>query len=128
MSLLKTTKSQYSKVKSIKLNSPLVTRLLIGSIIILILSLFVNIKLVFALILAAVFNSMLQTFQLKRGLPTDFELSTFTTILITLVFGFKWGVVNAIFSKLIASIYTGNVVVDNYLYQCSNPDCFNWRK
>jgi len=114
MSFIKRTKAQYSKVKDIKLNSPLLTRLLIGSIIILIISFFVNVRLIIALILAAVFNSMLQTFQLKRGLPTDFELSTFTTILITLVFGFKWGILNAILSKLIASIYTGSVVVDHF--------------
>jgi len=114
MKLIKSTKSRYSKVKSIKLKSPLVTRLLIGSIILLILSLFVNIKLVVFLILAAVFNSMLQTFQLKRGLPTDFELSTFTTVLTTLAFGFNWGLLNAILSKLIASIYTGNVVADHF--------------
>lgn len=113
MALIKTTKSQYSKVKSVRLNSSLVSRILIGTIVFIILSIFVNIKLVLFLILAAVFNSMLQTFQLTKGLPTDFELSTFTTVLVTSVFGLKWGILNAVFSKLVASIYTGNIVVDH---------------
>ena len=114
MKLIQRTKSQYSKVKSLKLNSPLVTRLLIGSIILLIVSFFMNIKLILFLLLAIFFNSWLAGFQIKRNLPTDFELSTFTTVMITLRFGLGWGIVNAIFSKLVASIYTGNVVADHF--------------
>ena len=57
---------------------------------------------------------MLQSFQLKRGLPTDFEISTFASVLTTIVFGLGWGIFIAIFSKLIASIYTGNIVADHF--------------
>jgi hypothetical protein len=116
MKLIKSTKSQYSKIKSIKLNSPLFSRLIIGSFILLMIKLLfgIDIKLMIFLILAAVFNSMLQTFQLARGLPTDFELSTFSTVLISARFGLGWGILNAILSKLVASIYTGNIVVDHF--------------
>jgi hypothetical protein len=116
MKLIKATKSQYSKIKSIKLNSPLFSRLIIGSFILLIIKLLfgIDIRLMIFLILAAVFNSMLQTFQLARGLPTDFELSTFSTVLISVRFGLGWGILNAVLSKLVASIYTGNIVVDHF--------------
>jgi hypothetical protein len=116
MKLIKTTKSQYSKLKSVKLNSPFVSRLIIGSFILLMIKVVfgIDIKLMLFLILAAVFNSMLQTFQLTKGLPTDFELSTFSTVLVTVRFGLGWGILNAVLSKLVASIYTGNIVVDHF--------------
>ncbi len=116
MKLIKTTKSKYSKIRSVKLNSPLGTRIILGTVILLLLKFLFNIdiKLLVFLIMAAVFNSLLQTFQLERGLPTDFELSTLTTVIITLSFGIQWGIFNAIFSKLIASIYTGNVIADHF--------------
>ncbi|MEM4397055.1 MAG: hypothetical protein QW757_00345 [Candidatus Woesearchaeota archaeon] len=114
MKLIKPVKSQYSKLKEFRINSPLLSRILIGSIFLLILSFFVNVKLIFFLIIAAVFNSVLQRFQLQTNMPTDFELSTFTTVLITASFGLKWGIVNAILSKLIASIYSGSVIIDHF--------------
>ncbi|MEM2131268.1 MAG: hypothetical protein QXR96_01970 [Candidatus Woesearchaeota archaeon] len=114
MKIIKPVKSQYSKLKEFRINSPLLSRILIGSIFLLILSFFVNVKLIFFLIIAAVFNSVLQRFQLQTNMPTDFELSTFTTVLITASFGLKWGIVNAILSKLIASIYSGSVIIDHF--------------
>lgn len=116
MKIIKTTKSQYSKIKSIRLNSPFFTRIIFGSVILLLFKLIfgMDIKLILFLILAAVFNSLLQTFQLARGLPTDFELSTFTTVMVTAVFGLKWGIFNAIFSKMVACIYTGSIVADHF--------------
>jgi hypothetical protein len=113
MKLVKT-KAPYSKVKAFKLSSPFVTRALLVIIFLLLISIFINIKLVLFLAFAIVFNSLLQQFQLKRGLPTDFEVSTFATVLVTLVFGIGWGIFIAVFSKLIASIYTGNVVADHF--------------
>lgn len=116
MQIIKTTKSQYSKVKSIKLNSPFFMRIILGSVILLLFKLVfgLDIKLLIFLILSAIFNSLLQTFQLSKGLPTDFELSTFSTVMVTSVFGWKWGIFNAIFSKLVACIYTGNILADHF--------------
>ena len=115
MKVIKKTKSQYSKVKQVNLTSPLVTRILFGLIILLFLSLLgFNIKLLFFLVISIVFNAFLANFQLKRVLPTDFELSTFSTVMVTLAFDLRWGIIIAIFSKLIASIYTGSVLADHF--------------
>lgn len=111
---LKKTKSKFSEFKSLKLKSPLVTRILMGLLILFLLSLFVDIKLVLFLIAVIIFNAWLANFQLKRGFPTDFELSTFSTVIITLTYGLKWGLFVAILSKLIASIYTGNILADHF--------------
>ena len=88
-------------------------RILIGTIILLALSLFIDIKLVIFLAIAIAFNSYLALFQLQKGLPTDFELSTFATVLTTMTFGLKWGLFVAVFSKAIASIYSGSIIVDH---------------
>lgn len=112
--LIKPVKSQYSKLKEFRINSPFFSRIIFGTLFLIILSFFVNLKLIFFLIFAAIFNSLLQRFQLQTNMPTDFELSTFTTVLITAAFGLKWGILNAILSKLVASIYTGSVIIDHF--------------
>lgn len=114
MSLFKRVKAQYSKINAIRLNTPLVNRILFVIIGLVIASFFINVKLLLFLIIATGFNTWLAGFQIKRGLPTDFELSTFATILTTVVFGLKWGIFIAIFSKLFACISTGSVVVDHF--------------
>ncbi|MEM3374736.1 MAG: hypothetical protein QXE31_06005 [Candidatus Woesearchaeota archaeon] len=114
MKLIKPVKSQYSKLKEFRIRSSLINRILIGSLIILFLSFFVNVKLIFFLVVAAVFNALLQRVQLQTNMPTDFELSTLSTVLVTAAFGLKWGIVNAIFSKLVASIYTGSIIIDHF--------------
>ncbi|MEK6916564.1 MAG: hypothetical protein AABW92_02370 [Nanoarchaeota archaeon] len=114
MKLIKKIKSKYSKVEGIKLNSPLITRLLIVFIGLIVLSIFVNIKLISFLVIITGFNAWLAGFQLRRGIPTDLELSTFATVLTTIAFGFKWGIFIAIFSKLFASISTGDLKADHF--------------
>ena len=116
MKIIKRTKAQYSKIKSIRLTSPFFSRIILGSLILLIIKLIfgIDIKLMIFLILAAVFNSMLQSFQLARGLPTDFELSTFSTVMVTLNFGLGWGIINAILSKIVACVYTGSILADHF--------------
>ncbi len=115
MKVIKKSKSRYSKVKQINLTSPLVTRILFGLVVLLVLTLLgFNIKLLLFLVISIVFNALLANFQLKRGLPTDFELSTFSTVMVTLAFDLRWGIIIAIFSKLIASLYTGNVLADHF--------------
>lgn len=119
MSLVKQTKSKYSKLKQFNFKSPLVTRILIVVIAFLVLSIFVNIKLIIFLIIATAFNAWLANFQIRMQMPTDFELSTFATVLVTLSFGIKWGIFIAIFSKLFATISTGSLLVDHVFMMCT---------
>ena len=114
MSLIKKTKSQYSKLKQFNIKSPLVTRILLVVLALIVLSFFVNVKLIAFLIIAVVFNAWLANFQLRIGMPTDFELSTFATVLVTLSFGIRWGIFIAIFSKLFATLSSGSLLVDHF--------------
>ena len=114
MTLIKKTKAQYTKVKQLRLTSPLISRILIGLILLFIVSLFVKIKLVIFLVVVIFTNITMENFRLRANLPADFELSTFSTVLVTIAFGWKWGLVTAIFSKLITSIATGNILADHF--------------
>lgn len=114
MSLIKQTKSQYSKLKQFNFKSPLITRILLVIIALAVLSFFINLKLIIFLIVATAFNGWLANFQLRFGVPTDFELSTFATVLITLAFGIRWGIFIAILSKLFATLSSGSLLVDHF--------------
>lgn len=114
MTIIKKTKAKYTKVKQFKITSPLVSRILFGLIILLLVSLFVNIKLIIFLIVVIFTNITMENFRLRANLPADFELSTFSTVLVTISFGWKWGIVTAIFSKLITSVATGNLMADHF--------------
>ncbi len=91
------------------------TRILLGAILVIIASLFVDLTLIIFLLLIAIFNAQLAMFQLKKGMPTDFELSTFATVLLTQAYGLKVGLFVAFFTKLLASIYCGYVIVDHFI-------------
>jgi hypothetical protein len=95
------------------LKGSFVKRVLFGSIIILLLSIFMDVRVLLFLLVAIIFNSQLYAFQLSKGLPSDLELSTFSTVLITVTFGIKWGILAAVLTKLIACIYSGSVLVDH---------------
>jgi hypothetical protein len=114
MTLVNKTKSKYSKLRQFNFNSPLVSRILIVIISLAILSIFIKIKLIILLVAATVFNAWLANFQLRIGMPTDFELSTFATVLVTLSFGINWGIFIAIFSKLFATLSSGSLLVDHF--------------
>ena len=114
MTLVKKTKAQYTKVKQLKINSPLISRILFGFILLFIVSLFVDMRLVIFLVIVISTNITMENFRLRANLPADFELSTFSTVLVTIAFGWKWGLVTAVFSKLITSIATGNVLADHF--------------
>ncbi len=96
--------------------------LILGFITLLAVSFFIPIKLVIFLILSAIINAFFAKFNLYNGMPTEFELSTFSTVLITAVFGLKFGIFNALMSKLVANIYTGSFIVD-HIFMISNY-CF----
>ncbi len=114
MGLIKKTKAKYSKVKQLKLDAPVVSRALFVLISLIFISIFIDIRLVVFLVAATMFNAWLADFQAKRGFPTDFELSTFSTVIVSSTFGLKWGIFIAIFSKLFASIFTGNLLADHF--------------
>ena len=113
MKPVRKTKSKYSRVNQLKITSPLVSRIIIAVILLLIISIFVDIKLVLFLAVVITTNIFMENFRLRANLPADFELSTFSTVLVTVAFGFKWGLLTAILSKLTTSIATGNVLADH---------------
>lgn len=90
-----------------------------GLFIMLILSFFVPIKFIIFLVISTFFNAIVAKFNLMNGLPTEFELSTFSTILISSVYGLEFGIFNAIMSKIIANLYTGSFIVD-HIFMISN--------
>ena len=114
MPIVRKRKSQYSKYKQFRISSPLLTRIVLGILMLLLIGIFVKIKLVVFLIVITAFNSWLAGFQLKRGFPTDLELSTFATVQVTMAFDIKWGIFTAVFTKLIASLWTGNLIADHF--------------
>jgi hypothetical protein len=89
-------------------------RILLSVVIILVLSIFIKVQVVIFLVIAIFFNAKLAKFQISKGLPTDFELSTFMTVMVTLAtHDLKLGLVVAVLSKLIASIATANILADH---------------
>jgi hypothetical protein len=87
---------------------------LVFGITLLIVSQFIPYKLVIFFTLASLFNTSLQKFVLKRGLPADFELSTFLTVLTAMAYGLKYGIIVAILSKLVVSVGTSYIVADHF--------------
>ena len=88
--------------------------LLVFTVSLYIVSNFINPKLAIFLFLTTAFNAMLQKFILKSGVPADFELSTFATIIATMGYGLKMGIMVAILSKLIAMIATAYFIADHF--------------
>jgi len=78
-----------------------------------VLSFFISIKFLVFFFISTYFNAMVAKFNFMNGMPTEFELSTFSTILISSIFGFKYGVFNAIMSKFVANLYTGSFILDH---------------
>ncbi|MBN2421708.1 hypothetical protein JXB41_00655 [Candidatus Woesearchaeota archaeon] len=90
-------------------------RIIIGTILVILASFFINIWVLVFMIIVIIFNAKLALFQLQKGLPSDFELSTFSTIVMTQAFGLKIGIFTAVFTKVIASIYSGYVIADHFV-------------
>ncbi|MBT3464163.1 hypothetical protein HOD20_01820 [archaeon] len=88
--------------------------LLVFTISLFIVSRFINPKLAIFLFVTTAFNAMLQKFILKTGVPADFELSTFATIIATMGFGLKMGLLVAILSKFIAMVATAYMIADHF--------------
>lgn len=113
-------KTTYKKVGKRKyqqlFGGKIIQRILIGSILLVLASVIFNIpfKLLLFFIIVVMFNAKLVLFQGQKGLPTDFELSTFGSVLVSMTYGLNWGLFWAIGSKLFASIYSGYIIVDHF--------------
>lgn len=114
MKVIKKTKAQYGKVKQFKIATPLISRITFAAIILFVLSRFVDWRMVVFLVVVIFINISMEKVRLRANLPADFELSTFSTVLVTIAFGIQWGIVTAVFSKLITSIATGNLLADHF--------------
>jgi len=130
MVLFRRVRSKYSKVPKLKLTSPFMVRFIIVLTALFLLSLFVdNMAIPIFLIVAIGFNTWLADFQGKAGMPTDFELSTFTTVLVTVsTNSLKWGIIVAIGSKLFASIFTGNLLADHFFMMLTYINAAIWTR
>ncbi|MEM3374487.1 MAG: hypothetical protein QXE31_04665 [Candidatus Woesearchaeota archaeon] len=58
-------------------------------------------------------NALLLTIDRYVSLPIDVEFSTFTASLMTIAYGFKWGLFTAILTKFAAIVYNRNFRVDH---------------
>jgi len=69
----------------------------------------INVYMVLLFVCGTILNIIL--FKYTYKFPTDFELSTFITIIVTRFFGLHWGIVSAILIKVVTSIGTNNFKV-----------------
>ena len=79
----------------------------------LLISLFFPIKMMIFIAASIYFNAIVSNYNLRTGLPTEFELSTFTTIIAASSYGLKYGIFVAVISKLAACIYNGSFIIDH---------------
>jgi len=86
--------------------------LLLGSILI---SFFgIKISVVLFMFISLVINAIIVKYQLVKRMYTDFELSTFSITLITLVTNIKIGLIFALFPKFIAAVHTKSFSLDTF--------------
>jgi len=68
---------------------------------------------IFFVSIAIVFNVSLAKFQMKNALPTDFELSTMSAVIASMIFGLNVGLFVGVSTKLIAIVLRGKFILDN---------------
>ncbi|MCM2326151.1 MAG: hypothetical protein NDI94_06825, partial [Candidatus Woesearchaeota archaeon] len=85
----------------------------------LVLSFFINIKLVIFICLCTAINTWVVLLQAKNGLPTDVEFSTVSAVLGAMLFGITIGIFLAIFTKLFTSFIKGKFIVDHFFQVAS---------
>jgi hypothetical protein len=78
-----------------------------------ILSFFIQIWPIIFLSMFCIANALLLTIDRYVNAPLDLELSTFSAVLMTLVFGLRWGLLVAVMTKIAAILYNKNVRVDH---------------
>ena len=79
-----------------------------------ILSFFVNIKLIFFIIFCTIINTWVVLSQAKNGLPTDVEFSTVIAVIGASIFGLSIGIFLGIFTKIFTSFIKGKFIVDHF--------------
>lgn len=65
------------------------------------------------MLISLIANSILVKYQKVKGMNTDFELSTFSITLITLVTNIKIGLIFALFPRFLASVHAKSFSLDN---------------
>ena len=94
--------------------SALFRLLIVIIILIVILSFFIDLKFIFFLLIVLFVNSRMERFQLRKGIPSRFELTTFTTVLVAVNYGLLLGILTGVFSRLFISFYTKNIAIDHF--------------
>lgn len=94
-------------------------KLIILLIVIWILSFFVQIWPMVFIAIFCTLNALLLSLDRYLSLPIDMELSNFSTILITLIFGLSYGLLTAILTKFADMIYNKRVKV-TYFFMISS--------
>ncbi|MEK6916335.1 MAG: hypothetical protein AABW92_01195, partial [Nanoarchaeota archaeon] len=77
-------------------------------------SFFINIWSLIFLSFFCVINAVLLSLDRYIQMPIDIEVSTFSAVLMTSVYGLKWGIAVAILTKVVAILYTKIVRVDHF--------------
>jgi hypothetical protein len=80
---------------------------------ILVASFFIDIRPVIFLAVFSAGNAIVLSIDRYVQAPLDIELSTFSAVLMTTVFGLKWGIAAAVITKLAAIAYNRNIRVDH---------------
>jgi len=111
MSRTKLPKHKKQKIKYKGLKIP--KQWIIIGVIVLIASFFINIWPIIFLSLFCVANSILLSIDRYVSAPVDFELSTFSAILMTQAYGLKWGIAVAILTKFAAIVYNKKFAIDH---------------
>ncbi len=78
-----------------------------------ILSFFVNIWPIVFLGIFCIANSILLSIDRYVNAPLDLEFSTFSSILMTISYGLKWGIATALLTKIAAIIYNKRFTMDH---------------
>jgi hypothetical protein len=78
-----------------------------------ILSFFVNIKLILFVVFCTIVNTWVVLSQAKNGLPTDIEFSTVGAVIGSSIFGLSVGIFLAIFTKLFTNFIKGKFIIDH---------------
>ncbi|MBN2368711.1 hypothetical protein JXC34_06840 [Candidatus Woesearchaeota archaeon] len=79
-----------------------------------ILSFFINIWPLIFLSIFCVANAILLSIDRYINAPLDVELSTFSAVLMTTVYGLNWGIAVAVLTKVAAILYNKNIRVDHF--------------
>ena len=70
-------------------------------------------KQVIFIVIFSIINALLLSIERTTGISQDIEFSTFSSVLFTRVYGLKWGLFMAIFTKFVANLYNSTFRIDH---------------